>query len=98
MALGALEQLYRHTQRWRELLDVYEKKRELVYDPAERKPILHEIAKLYETELRDPKAAIETYRAMLEDDAADAPALAAAVRSVLTEREVDLLPLPDAAT
>ena len=77
IALAALEQLYRQTQRWRELLDVYAKKRELVYDPAERKPILHEIAKLYETELRDPKAAIDTYRAMLEDDATDAAALAA---------------------
>ncbi len=36
VALGALESLYRQTQRWRDLLDVYEKKRELANQPEER--------------------------------------------------------------
>src|SRR6188768_199509 len=77
VALGALERLYRQTQRWRDLLDVYEKKRELADQPDERKRILYEIAKLYEVQIGDPKAAIETFQAVLEDDPADAATLAA---------------------
>jgi len=77
IALGALESLYRQTERWRDLLDVYTKKRELADAPHERKHILYEIAKLYERQIGDPKAAIETYQAVLEDDPADSPTLAA---------------------
>src|SRR6187431_3114829 len=77
VALGALESLYRQTQRWRDLLDVYEKKRELADQPDERKRILYEIAKLYEVQIGDPKAAIETFQAVLEDDPADSATLAA---------------------
>jgi tetratricopeptide (TPR) repeat protein len=77
VALGALEQLYRQTARWRDLLDVYTKKRELADAPDERKHILYEIAKLYEVQIGDPKAAIETYQAVLEDDPADSATLAA---------------------
>ncbi|HEY2406375.1 MAG TPA: tetratricopeptide repeat protein [Polyangiaceae bacterium] len=77
VALGALESLYRQTERWRDLLDVYGKKRELAADAHDRKLILYEIAKLYENQIGDPKEAIETYQAVLEDDPADAPALAA---------------------
>jgi tetratricopeptide (TPR) repeat protein len=77
VALSALEQLYRQTERWRDLLDVYAKKRDLALDAFERKQILYEIARLYETHIGDANAAIETYRAVLEDDPADATALAA---------------------
>ena len=45
-ALEALERLYRQTERWKELLEVYERRRELAYAPEERKPILFEIAQL----------------------------------------------------
>jgi tetratricopeptide (TPR) repeat protein len=76
-ALQALEQLYRHTERWKDLLDVYAKKRELTSDPEERKRILYEIARLQEGQMGDAAAAIDTYQAVLEDDAADATALAA---------------------
>ncbi len=77
VALGALEQLYRQTARWKDLLDVYTKKRELADAPDLRKHILYEIAKLYEVQIGDPKAAIETYQAVLEDDPADSATLAA---------------------
>ncbi len=77
VALSALERLYRQTARWRDLLDVYGKKRELADAPRERKQILYEIAKLYEVQIGDPKAAIETYQAVLEDDPADSATLAA---------------------
>ncbi len=60
VALGALERLYRQTERWRDLLDVYAKKRELAADPDERKRILYEIARLQETQIGDAAAAIET--------------------------------------
>jgi golgin subfamily B member 1 len=76
-ALQALEQLYRHTERWKDLLDVYAKKRELANDPEERKRILYEIARLQEAQMGDSAAAIETYQAVLEDDPADGTALAA---------------------
>jgi tetratricopeptide (TPR) repeat protein len=75
VALGALENLYRATERWRELLEVYGKKRELAADPDDRKGILYEIAKLYQEQLDDPEAAIETYNAVLEDDPVDVAAL-----------------------
>ena len=61
-ALGALEGLYRRAERWRDLLDVYEKKRDLVSDPEERRRILFEIAKLYEEQLGDARNASETWR------------------------------------
>ncbi|HEX4478533.1 MAG TPA: tetratricopeptide repeat protein, partial [Polyangiaceae bacterium] len=77
VALQALEQLYRHTERWKDLLEVYERRRELAYTPEDRKGVLYEIARLYEIQIGDAKQAIETYRAVLEDDPVDATALAA---------------------
>lgn len=77
VALEALEKLYRQTERWKDLLEVYAKKRELAYDTETRKPILYEIARLYENQLGDSASAISTYQAVLEDDPADAVALEA---------------------
>ncbi len=76
-ALSALEQLYRQTSRFQDLLGIYEKKRELTTDPQEKKRTLFEIAKLYETEIKDLEKAIDTYNAVLEDEAAEPRALAA---------------------
>ncbi len=77
VALAALEKLYRQTERWKDLLDVYEKRRELSYSAEDRRPVLYEIAKLYEEQIGDATKATETYRAVLEDDPLDAGALAA---------------------
>lgn len=77
VALEALEKLYRQTERWKDLLDVYGKKRDLAYDTETRKPILYEIARLYEGQLGDSASAISTYQAVLEDDPADGVALEA---------------------
>jgi tetratricopeptide (TPR) repeat protein len=76
-AIGALEQLYRDTGRFQELLGIYEKKRDLVSDPEPRRPILYAIASLYENELKDQPSAIGTYLQVLEDEPMDAHALAA---------------------
>jgi tetratricopeptide (TPR) repeat protein len=76
-ALSALERLYRQTSRYSELLGIYEKKRDLSMDPTEKKQINYEIAKLFETEIRDVDRAVDTYNAVLEDEPTDARALAA---------------------
>src|SRR5678816_1989315 len=76
-AIQALEALYRHTQAYSELLGIYEKKRDLATDPQEKKAINYEIAKLFETEVKDVDKAIETYVAVLEEEPTDVAALAA---------------------
>jgi len=76
-ALAALERLYRQTSRFADLLGIFEKRRDLATDAADKKAIQYEIAKLYETELKDVDRAIETYRAVLEDEPAAVPALGA---------------------
>ena len=76
-ALGALERLYRQTERFEDLLQIYERKRELAIDPVERREILHATASLYENELKNPAKAIECYRSVLDDEPQDAVALEA---------------------
>ncbi len=76
-AIEALERLYRQASRFPDLLDIYEKKRDLAATPDEKKANSYEIAKLYENELEDVDRAIETYAQILEDEPSDARALAA---------------------
>ncbi|HMJ56028.1 MAG TPA: tetratricopeptide repeat protein [Polyangiaceae bacterium] len=76
-ALGALERLYRQTSRFDELLEIYEKKRELAVDAADRRGILYSIARLYEGEMKNPKKAITSYTAVLDDEPTDPVALKA---------------------
>ncbi|HSQ63021.1 MAG TPA: tetratricopeptide repeat protein, partial [Polyangiaceae bacterium] len=76
-AIAALERLYRQTQNFTDLLGIYEKKRDLSVDPNEKKAMNYEIAKLFETEVKDVDKAIQTYLAVLEDEPTDATALAA---------------------
>ncbi len=76
-ALAALERLYRATSRYSDLLGIYEKRRELSTDHGEKKQISYEIAKLYETEVKDLDKAIDTYNGVLEDEPTDAHALKA---------------------
>lgn len=77
VALAALEQLYRDAERWQDLLQVYEKRRDLAVSSEDRKPILVAMADLYEQKLGKPKKAIASYKALLEDDPVDSQALAA---------------------
>lgn len=76
-ALAALERLYRSTSRYADLLGIYEKRRDLSPDHNEQKQISYEIAKLYETELKDLDRAIDTYNSVLESEPTDTRALAA---------------------
>ncbi len=77
VALEALEKLYRATERWSDLLEVFNQKLTLVLDPEEKKAVLYEIAALQVRQLNQPEEAIATYRAVLEDDPADVQALSA---------------------
>ena len=76
-AIAALERLYRHSSRFGDLLEIYEKKRDLSITSAEKQAINYEIAKLYENEIEDVDKAIETYGRVLDDEPSDAQALAA---------------------
>ncbi|MGE0785808.1 MAG: tetratricopeptide repeat protein [Sandaracinaceae bacterium] len=66
-AIGALEQLYRQTERYPELLEVYERRMELESDPDNRRQLAYGRASLYENELADADRAIDAYRAILDE-------------------------------
>ncbi|PIE17900.1 MAG: hypothetical protein CSA65_07020 [Proteobacteria bacterium] len=76
-AVGALERLYTATQQWNELLDIYQRKIEMVVDAEERKEIYFRIAFLYEEELADPDRAIEAYNTVLDIDGNETRAMKA---------------------
>ncbi|MGO9839514.1 MAG: tetratricopeptide repeat protein [Polyangiaceae bacterium] len=76
-AIVALERLYRQTSRFGELLEIYEKKRDLSASPDEKKLNSYEIAKLFENEIKDVDKAIGTYVGVLDDEPGDPQALAA---------------------
>jgi tetratricopeptide (TPR) repeat protein len=76
-AISALERLYRQTLNHAELLGIYEKKRDLASEPEARHSILASIAQLHVSELKNPRAGIDTYRQLLEENPQDPIALAA---------------------
>ena len=74
-AIGALETLYRQTSKYRELLDIYERRMDLEEDPDTRRQLAYGRASLWEKELADPAHAIDSYQAILAewgDDETDA--------------------------
>ncbi len=88
-ALEALERLYRETNRHSELLEVYEKQRELADTTEAQCRVLYGIASLQETEIGQPEKAIDTYLQVLEIEAADARALEALDRLYLGQKQWD---------
>jgi tetratricopeptide (TPR) repeat protein len=76
-ALAALEKLYLQTGRHSELLEVYTRRRDLTEEPEQSREIARQIAELYENQLGDRDAAIDSYQAVLQYDPLDARALAA---------------------
>jgi tetratricopeptide (TPR) repeat protein len=76
-ALAALERLYLQSGRHAELLEVYTRRRDLTEDAEESREIARQIAELYENQLGDRDAAIESYQAVLQYDPLDGRALAA---------------------
>jgi tetratricopeptide (TPR) repeat protein len=76
-AVEALERLYVATGRFADLLAIYDKKLELAKSKDEQLEIRFKLAGLYEDEIKDPSKAIELYQAILKQDPAQLPALAA---------------------
>ncbi len=74
-ALDALIKLYTELQKWPELLEVYAKRVELVFDADERRRIYFQMGAVHETEMQDVLAAIEVYQRVLEIDPDDRAAL-----------------------
>ena len=76
-ALTALERLYGETGRFSELLEVYETKRDLTSDPAARRAVQHDIARLLAKEIKDNARATAEYEDILGEDPQDTAALSA---------------------
>jgi tetratricopeptide (TPR) repeat protein len=66
-AIGALEELYRQTEKYRDLLEVYERRMELETDPDVRRQLAYGRASLWENELSDAGNAIDAYQAILDE-------------------------------
>src|SRR6185436_10204544 len=74
-ALDALIKRYLGLSRWQDILQVYERKADLVGDPDEKKRIYYQVGAVYERELGDVVQAIDTYTKILELDPDDLQAL-----------------------
>ncbi|NOY93292.1 MAG: tetratricopeptide repeat protein [Deltaproteobacteria bacterium] len=74
-ALDKLIQLYLGLERWEELLGVYTRKADIVYDPEEKKRLYAEVGAVYEREVGDVEKAIDTYQRILEIDPDDLTAI-----------------------
>lgn len=74
-SIDALIKLYLGSARWEELLGVYSRKADLVFDPEQKKLILYQVGAVYERELSDVSRAIDTYQRVLELDPDDLAAL-----------------------
>ena len=82
-AVTSLEKIYAQMGRYEELLDIYEKRIEIITDFDEKKEIMYNMALLWEEEIRDPEQAINAYRNILEFAGEDARALKALDRLYL---------------
>ncbi|MCA1663883.1 MAG: tetratricopeptide repeat protein, partial [Myxococcales bacterium] len=66
-AIAALERLYLRTERYDELLGIYEKKLELESDKEAQKEIRYKVASIFELEIKDNARAIGAYQDILKD-------------------------------
>ncbi|MDY0002029.1 MAG: hypothetical protein RBU30_12085, partial [Polyangia bacterium] len=86
-AIGALERLYRASQDWEHLLEIYRKKVDLAANDQERCEILASLAKLYEEQIGEPEKAIESYKAILDLAGEEPGALEALDRLYLAQQK-----------
>lgn len=105
-AVDALIRLHLAQGNWAALLEVQQRKIDLVGDPEEKKRLYFEVGSVYESELKDIAKAIDSYNKVLELDPSDLVALQRLdhlylgqqnwqeLLSVL-EREADLASDPD---
>ncbi len=76
-SIEALEELYDETERWPELIAIYNKKLLITHEIEEQKDLLFRIAELQEYQQGDRVAAIEAYRQIQALDPTDRAALEA---------------------
>ncbi len=67
-SLDALTRLYRSTERWKDLLDVYERTEPLIEDQAERAMLLYNMSELLYAKLSDPEQAVQKLGETLDTD------------------------------
>ncbi|MBO6939656.1 MAG: tetratricopeptide repeat protein [Deltaproteobacteria bacterium] len=75
--LLALEELFRRTERWKDLVSVLRRRAEQAHDPEEQENLLVQMAAIHDEFLEDPETAITVYREILELDPGSPRALGA---------------------
>lgn len=105
-AIAALERLYLRTERYNDLLGIYEKKLRLEPDKEAQKEIRYKVASIFELEIKDNAKAIAAYQDILGDFPDELPAYKALDRiyvatqqwnelSPVIQRELGLVPPGD---
>lgn len=74
-SLVELEDIYRNTQAWGQLVTILTAKAEIVEDVEEKKSLMHQAGTMYEDFLDAPEKAIEVYLRALEFDDTDLHAI-----------------------
>jgi len=75
--LGALEQLYRRTERWQDLLEILQRRAAITSDPQDQEQLLAQMAFIQDEMLGDPQSAIRLHAQILELDPTSQTALTA---------------------
>ncbi|MDP3276511.1 MAG: hypothetical protein Q8Q09_15040 [Deltaproteobacteria bacterium] len=74
-AVDALVRIFVARSSWPELLEIQQRKIDLLSDPDEKKRLFFEVGSVYESELKDNAKAIDAYNKVLELDPSDLVAL-----------------------
>ena len=101
-ALAAMEAIYEHEGRWNDLMEIYERRLELVDDDSDRVEILHGMASLAEEQKGDVDEALEQLDRALELEPSNVETLESLHRlyrqegrhaelADVIEREIDLI-------
>ena len=90
-ALTALDEIFRSTGRWDDLVEIFERRIEGTEDSTERRDLTMEMARLYEEGMDKPARAAAHYRTVLESFPEDAEALQALERIFLLSEQWDEL-------
>ena len=76
-ALAALDRLYEQTERWRELVEVIERRRDIADDGALRRKLMTRAAEILSDKLQSVPEAIDAWRAVIDEFGPDAESLSA---------------------
>lgn len=88
-ALKALGSIYARAARHKDLIAMHREEVEVARSTEQRAHLLYMIAQIYDEKLKDKKAAIEAFRAVLDEDPTFHPAIRALARSASMEGDWD---------